>query len=747
MDRGRRSSPGGCSSSATRSSRSTGSGAPTSRRSSPAATASPTRRSQSHVQLPHDRAGARRGSTTCSASSSSPSRARSPSTARSRPRAPTPRRAVRAWCCSAPSRTATMPDAASSCASAKPPTSRRRSAARSPSGGRSTTATTVARRRGSATSASCCRRARRSASSRRALDDAGDPVPRRDELARLRQPRGPRPAHGAARGRRPERQLALVDGAAVVGVRLRRRRPLRRSTSSTAAAGTSPRPPPETSARTTIPVADGDARTSPALHDERAWVDAERAARAHRARAARARGRRGRRPVPRRRAARPVRRRPGARVRRTRAGGTLRDYLAWATLQGTEGARVVETVLPETDDDAVRIMTIHGAKGLEFPIVIVLGHDDARAQARRGGVQVLFPPAGGCEVRLATGVQTDAVRAAPADRRADGLPREAAAPLRRVHARARSPRRLGAPRRRATLGRRVADVDARRAAVERGAERAWFDRASLARADAAARATAPARRRRIARRRGRPSTTPAFATRRRRRGSSPRPRCARARPTRPPSRRSRRREGRPRSRAAAVEQGPLRHRDRARGARGAADRRPRDRRRARRRRRRAGRGRRRARARGDDRRARARRARQRRPCSAAAARPHWRETYVAVPVEGITLEGYVDLVYRDDDGLVVVDYKTDAIGDAADARPPLAHYRIQGAAYALAVAATRRASRSSRACSCSSTRRARARSRSPGADLAAAIAEVRRLVAEPSGSTRHRWPRRVLAEA
>ena len=57
------------------------------------------------------------------------------------------------------------------------------------------------------------------------------------------------------------------------------------------------------------------------------------------------------------------------------AGGTLRDYLAWAALQGTEGARVVETVLPETDDDAVRILTIHGAKGLEFPIVICSGID------------------------------------------------------------------------------------------------------------------------------------------------------------------------------------------------------------------------------------------------------------------------------------------------------------------------------------------------------------------------------------
>jgi ATP-dependent exoDNAse (exonuclease V) beta subunit len=58
----------------------------------------------------------------------------------------------------------------------------------------------------------------------------------------------------------------------------------------------------------------------------------------------------------------------------TDAGGRdLRAYLEWARLQGADNARVSETVLPETDDDSVRIMTVHGAKGLEFPITVLGG--------------------------------------------------------------------------------------------------------------------------------------------------------------------------------------------------------------------------------------------------------------------------------------------------------------------------------------------------------------------------------------
>ena len=35
--------------------------------------------------------------------------------------------------------------------------------------------------------------------------------------------------------------------------------------------------------------------------------------------------------------------------------------------------RRVETVVREADDDAVRIMTVHGSKGLEFPVVVLAG--------------------------------------------------------------------------------------------------------------------------------------------------------------------------------------------------------------------------------------------------------------------------------------------------------------------------------------------------------------------------------------
>ena len=55
------------------------------------------------------------------------------------------------------------------------------------------------------------------------------------------------------------------------------------------------------------------------------------------------------------------------------AGGRgLRRYLAWVHLLASE-SRNADTILPEHDDDAVRIMTVHAAKGLEFPITVLSG--------------------------------------------------------------------------------------------------------------------------------------------------------------------------------------------------------------------------------------------------------------------------------------------------------------------------------------------------------------------------------------
>ncbi|HEU4840305.1 MAG TPA: UvrD-helicase domain-containing protein, partial [Ilumatobacteraceae bacterium] len=57
----------------------------------------------------------------------------------------------------------------------------------------------------------------------------------------------------------------------------------------------------------------------------------------------------------------------------TEAGGRgVRRYLRWAHFQASEG-RASDTILPERDHDAVRVMTVHAAKGLEFPITVLTG--------------------------------------------------------------------------------------------------------------------------------------------------------------------------------------------------------------------------------------------------------------------------------------------------------------------------------------------------------------------------------------
>ena len=56
---------------------------------------------------------------------------------------------------------------------------------------------------------------------------------------------------------------------------------------------------------------------------------------------------------------------------------SLRGFLEWMSRQAEEGARLTETPVPEGDEDAVRIMTVHGSKGLEFPVVVLTGLNSA----------------------------------------------------------------------------------------------------------------------------------------------------------------------------------------------------------------------------------------------------------------------------------------------------------------------------------------------------------------------------------
>lgn len=86
-------------------------------------------------------------------------------------------------------------------------------------------------------------------------------------------------------------------------------------------------------------------------------------------------------------------------------GGGLRSFLEWADLQrgGTSG--VHEPLLAETDDPAVRVMTVHGAKGLEFPITILSGMT-TRPGNPRHGVSVVWNDDGDPEIKLGPHVAT-----------------------------------------------------------------------------------------------------------------------------------------------------------------------------------------------------------------------------------------------------------------------------------------------------------------------------------------------------
>ena len=424
----RRSSPAACSSSATRSSRSTGSGAPTSRRSCTARDTFVARARAAHAQLPHHRARARVGQPRLRRADPAVPRfaARVP-----RARADPRRRAVGPGGDDARRRgPRRRPRRRRRCGRARPPTSSRPcTRSSSEQWDRRSTASTLApgpprRHLHPAPGAHVARIPRERARRRR------HPVPRRDELARVRQPRGPRPARRAARRSTTpptrSRSSARCDRRCSAAATTTSSS----TTSNTAASWDVTTPLPDT-IPTDHPVAEGDRATSP-----RCTSSGRGSRRASCSSASSRTGTCSSSALPPGASATSRAASASSSTRPARSGeataGTLREYLAWALRQGAEGARVVETVLPETDDDAVRIMTVHGAKGLEFPIVIASGMT-TRAAPRRGRRAGAVPS--GRRVRDPARVRRAdrPVRAAPTGRRADGLPREAAPAVRRVH--------------------------------------------------------------------------------------------------------------------------------------------------------------------------------------------------------------------------------------------------------------------------------------------------------------------------
>ncbi len=388
--------------------------------------------------------------------------------------------------------------------------------------------------------------------------------------------------------------------------------------------------------------------------------------------------------------------------------GTLRQYLAWIRQQTAEGSRVSEAVLPETDDDAVRIMTVHAAKGLEFPITIVSGMSTL-PQRQRAGAEVVWPPGQECIIRVGQTVVSDAFEAwKPIDeqmshderirllyvastRAQDHLIVSLHRKVRRepdTDAKLTSAELLAK-----ALGDRLADLptlaadehppvgdpgrldqngdDVGPQSVETGPELGegegtrelpTFDEWRRQRDEALAASQRP---RTVAATAltddGRPDAVadPGLHKRPRdldlpawqkgRYGSAVGRAVHAVLQTVDLDGGSGQRDGIDDAVAAqAAAEGVIGHEAHVRSLVDAALRSP--------------------------------------TVVEAAASPHWRELYVGVPLgDGRTLEGYVDLLYRRPDGLVVVDYKTGPAGVDADLDPLVARYRLQGASYALAI--------------------------------------------------------------
>jgi ATP-dependent exoDNAse (exonuclease V) beta subunit len=349
-------------------------------------------------------------------------------------------------------------------------------------------------------------------------------------------------------------------------------------------------------------------------------------------------------------------------------GATLRAFLTWAERQASDDARAREGVVPEADDDAVRILTVHGAKGLEFPVVLLTGLNRLASNGGGGG-RVLWSANGVPEAKAGRfqtpGFAAVAEHEKDMDRHEQLRLLYVAATRARDHLIVSLYRKAGDRSQAAEVARAIAD-----------APELWR-RLDPPFALLAQSAVTP------------PRSEPDAAGRRREWSAEREARIAGLRrapvraatningladggggdlepdPEAPPWRR-----GRAGTSIGRAVHAVLQSVDLATGE-GAAEI-----------------ARAQAAAEGVDSQA----GEIERLVRAALASPavrqavqgrHWREVYVAAPVGDVVVEGFVDLLYETDDGLVVVDYKTDAVRSEADIDAAVDRYWLQGAAYAL----------------------------------------------------------------